>query len=74
MHPDKSELQKAKYSFYSAIVFLIVSSPILYRTVHTVLGRLVPIASMSGCPTTTGLVLHSIVFFFVVFGMMHLRI
>lgn len=74
MHPNKSELDKARYSLYSALVFLLIASPPMFKLVNMVLGKLVPIASSAGCPTTAGLLLHTVVFFFIIFGLMHLHI
>lgn len=52
---------------YAAVVagamFFLISSPYFYRLVDSLIGdRLGRIASASGCPTTWGLVVHSIVF------------
>jgi len=74
MGSHKTELDKARYSLYSTIVFLIIASPFMFKLVNAILGSIVPIASPSGCPTTAGLLLHSIVFFLIVFGLMHLHI
>jgi len=68
-----SEMDKMRYSLYSAIVFLIIASPLMFKIVNSILGRLIPIASPSGCPTIAGLVIHSIVFGLIVYGMMHLK-
>ena len=69
-----TELQKAKYSLYSAIVFLLIASPFMFKIVQSILGRLVTIASPSGCPSSAGLVIHSVVFGLIVFAMMHMPI
>jgi len=46
-----------------ALLFFIVANPMVFRFVDSLLGWLVgPIASASGCPTTLGLVVHSLVF------------
>lgn len=46
-----------------AVLFFIVGNPMTYRLVDTLLGGLVGhIASISGSPTTLGLILHSLVF------------
>jgi hypothetical protein len=62
---------KAKYSLYSALVFLIVSSPVMYRLVSAVFGSWV---ATNGCPTLLGLLLHSVVFGAVVFGLMFAKL
>jgi hypothetical protein len=61
---------KLKYSFYSALVFFLVANPETYMLSQTFLGFLFPISSSSGCPTTTGFFLHTLVFFIVMFAMM----
>ena len=46
-----------------ALLFFIVANPMVFRFVDSLLGWLVgPTASPSGCPTTLGLVVHSVVF------------
>jgi hypothetical protein len=46
-----------------AVLFFIIGNPMTYRLVDTLLGGLVGrIASVSGSPTTLGLIVHSIVF------------
>jgi uncharacterized membrane protein (DUF106 family) len=46
-----------------ALLFFIVANPMVFRFVDSLLGWLVgPVASPSGCPTTLGLVVHSLVF------------
>ena len=70
---DASELDKARYSLYSAIVFLIIASPPVYKLVDKLLGSVVRIADSAGHATTAGLIVHSIVFGLIVFGMMHIN-
>ena len=65
---------KWKYSLYSAIVFLLISSPYTYMLMNNILGSLVSISSSSGCPTIVGLLLHAIVFMLIIRGMMELDI
>jgi hypothetical protein len=46
-----------------ALLFFIVANPVVFRLVDSLLGWLVgPVASPSGCPTTLGLIVHSLVF------------
>jgi hypothetical protein len=61
-------LKKAQYALYSAIAFLVISSPIMYRIVAAILGGIV--ASPTGCPTLFGLLLHTAVFFGIIYGLM----
>jgi uncharacterized membrane protein (DUF106 family) len=60
---------KASTAVIAGLLFFVVSSPIVYKLVDKILGRLVgPIASSSGCPTTLGLLVHSAVFAAVVYS------
>lgn len=60
----KSNLDKWFISLRTAILFIIVSSPFLYKLVNQTVGKLFgfSIASTSGCPTYGGLFLHTVVF------------
>lgn len=47
----------------AGLMFFIISNPMVYKLVDNLAGGLLgPIASPSGCPTTWGLIVHSIVF------------
>jgi hypothetical protein len=62
---------KAKYSFYSALVFFLVANPETYKILQKLIGGVIgTIASEAGCPTSLGLFLHTIVFFFVILALM----
>ena len=58
---------KLKYSFYSTLIFYILSSTSMYRLTN----KLLPTAK-GGCPTPFGLFLHSLVFLCALFGIMSL--
>ena len=70
----KSNYDKWWISLRNALLFFIVSSPFLYKLVNQTLGKLLgfSIATGSGCPTGTGLVLHTIVFAILLRGLMEL--
>jgi hypothetical protein len=62
---------KAKYSFYSALVFFLVANPETYKTIQWLIGRFIGgTSSPAGCPTPLGLFFHTIVFFFVMLALM----
>jgi len=62
---------KAKYSFYSALVFFLVANPETFKTVQWMVGSFLgPIASPGGCPTPIGLFLHTGLFFLVMLALM----
>jgi hypothetical protein len=64
-------LLKAKYSFYSALVYFLIANPEVYRITQKFFGGLFgSLASESGCPTTLGHVFHTVVFFFAILGLM----
>lgn len=61
---------KAKYSFYSALVFFLVANPETYKLVQKVIGGLFTVASPDGCATAWGLVFHTFAFFLVMLALM----
>jgi hypothetical protein len=61
---------KAKYSFYSALVFFLVANPETYKVVQKVLGGFLTVAGDGGCPTPFGLFLHTVLFFIVILALM----
>ena len=58
---------KFKYSLYSTIVFIILSSSQMYKLTSIILPT-----AVNGCQTTFGLVLHSFVFLIAIYGLMFL--
>jgi hypothetical protein len=61
---------KAKYSFISALVFFIVANPETYKFTQTIFGSLFQVAYPMGAATPAGLLLHTIVFFLAMLGLM----
>lgn len=54
---------KLSGAIVAGLMFFIISNPIVYRLVDQLVGGLLgPIATPSGCPTTWGLIVHSVVF------------
>lgn len=66
---------KAKQKFLSAlmfaIVFFVVANPKTFQVVRKVLGSM--IASPNGCATQVGVLVHSVVFFLVVLGLLSIK-
>jgi hypothetical protein len=60
---------KAKYSFYSALVFFLVANPETYKVMQKIFGSFFTIAD-GGCPTAFGLLFHTLVFFGVILSLM----
>jgi hypothetical protein len=61
---------KAKYAFYSTLVFFLIANPETYKLTQRVLGGLFSISSDSGCATPSGFFLHTGLFFLVLWGLM----
>lgn len=54
---------KLNAALVAGLMFFIISNPIVYKLVDSLVGGMLgPIASPSGCPTTWGLIVHSAVF------------
>lgn len=67
----KKQEEKFIISIISALTFYVVANPMTFRFVRRILGS--RIASPNGCPTAFGLVIHAIVFMFIVWGMMNIK-
>jgi hypothetical protein len=61
---------RAKYSFISALVFFLVANPETYKLTQNLFGGLVHIAYPMGAATPAGLLLHTVVFFLVMWALM----
>jgi hypothetical protein len=61
---------KAKYAFYSTLVFFLIANPETFKLTQRLLGRFITIASEGGCPTAYGFFGHSLLFFAVLWAMM----
>lgn len=54
---------KLKEALVAGLMFFIISHPIVYKLVDSVVGGILGrVASPSGCPTTWGLIVHAAVF------------
>jgi hypothetical protein len=60
---------KAKYSFYSALVFFLIANPETFKVTQMIFGSIITLAN-GGCPTPAGLFLHTGIFFLVLLGLM----
>jgi hypothetical protein len=61
---------KAKYAFYSTLIFFLIANPETFKMTQRVFGWLLTIADGGGCPTATGFFFHTLIFFFVLWGVM----
>lgn len=69
-----SSSKKWQISIFSALIFLLVVSPYTYKLTDKLLGKLLgQIADANGCPTTTGLILHTIFYILLVRGSMDMN-
>ena len=53
---------KWKYTIWTTIIFLLIANPYTFKMVQKLLGKFVSIANRDGCPTTSGLLVHAVVF------------
>ena len=67
----QKQQEKFITSLISGLTFFIVANPETFRLVRRVLGP--RIATPNGCPSTMGLLVHSLVFILVVWGMMNVK-
>lgn len=67
----KKQEQKFLISVMSALVFFIIANPDTFRLMRKILGSWV--SSPTGCPTSKGLILHTLVFLLVTWGMMNIK-
>ena len=67
----KKQEQKLLISIMSALVFFVIANPETFRVMRRVFGSWV--SSPTGCPSTGGLTLHTIVFMLVTWGMMNIK-
>ena len=61
---------KAKYAFYSTLIFFLIANPETFRMTQNVFGWIITIADGGGCPTANGFFIHSALFFLVLWGAM----
>jgi hypothetical protein len=61
---------KAKYAFYSTLIFFLIANPETFRMTQMVFGWIFTVADNGGCPTAIGFFFHSALFFLVLWGAM----
>ena len=67
----KKQEEKFIISIISGLTFFIIANPETFRLVRRILGP--RIATPTGCPSTMGLLVHTLVFILVVWGMMNIK-
>jgi hypothetical protein len=63
-------LLKAKYSFYSALVFFLFANPETTQILQRFFGSLVTFLTPAGTPTITGIFVSTFLFFMTMLGLM----
>jgi len=61
---------KAKYAFYSTLIFFLIANPETFKMSQNVFGWLLTVSDKGGCPTSTGFFFHTTLFFLVLWGAM----
>lgn len=70
-----SSYTKWQISIFSAFIFILVIHPYTYIFTQKLLGGILgKIADTNGCPTTLGLIVHTIVYILLVRGSMNLHL
>ena len=65
---------KWQISIFSAFIFVLVSIPCTYKITQRIFGGFLgQIADANGCPTTRGLILHTLVYLLLIRGSMELN-
>jgi hypothetical protein len=67
----RKQEEKLIISIISGLIFFIVANPETFRIVRAILGSW--ISTPTGCPSTLGLLVHTLVFILVVWGMMNIK-
>jgi hypothetical protein len=63
--------QKQSATLQAVLLFFIIANPFTYRLTNSLLGGLIGrLSDPSGCPTGLGLIVHSVVFGLIVYGLM----
>ena len=68
--PPPNAALKAKYAFYSTLIFFLIANPETYKMTQKVLGFVFTVADGGGCPTASGFFLHTFLFFLVLWAVM----
>jgi hypothetical protein len=61
---------KAKYAFYSTLIFFLIANPETFKTTQRTLGRIFYIADSTGAPSPYGFFFHTFLFFVVLWAAM----
>ena len=67
----RKQEEKLITSIISGLTFFVIANPETFRLMRSIFGS--RIATPTGCPSTVGLLLHTVIFIVVVWGMMNIR-
>jgi hypothetical protein len=67
----RKQQEKFMTALLTGLVFFVIANPETFRLVRRVLGS--RIATPNGCPSTIGLLVHTLVFILVIWGMMNVK-
>jgi hypothetical protein len=71
----ESSYMKWKITIFSACIFLLVVHPQTYIMTQKIFGSILgKVAETNGCPTTRGIILHTLVYILLVRGSMDLNL
>ena len=68
---EPSQMLKFRISLMSALLFFVIANPETFKIIKKVFGSWV--SSPTGCPTMSGLVLHSVVFLLITWALMNIN-
>ncbi len=68
---EPSQMLKFRISLMSALLFFVIANPETFKMIKKVFGSWV--SSPTGCPTMSGLVLHSVVFLLITWALMNIN-
>ncbi len=70
-----SSYMKWQITLFSAFIFILVIHPLTYQLTQKLFGQILgKIADSNGCPSTIGLILHTIVYIILVRGSMDMNL
>ena len=69
-----SSSMKWQITLFSAFIFIVVVHPFTYDLTQNLLGGIVGHIADHGCPTTRGLILHTLVYIVLVRGSMEMNL
>jgi hypothetical protein len=61
---------KLKHTIYGTLIFYLISSPAVFSFISSIFGN--QIATSNGCPTSTGVFLHAVIYCIALIGVMYL--